>query len=76
MIRGLTQAFGLVPDEVFQQLFALVDPIQAARKFRRFRAMDQDGEAARHFVALEDWLADGVAMAGPAAEDLLVGWQP
>ena len=75
MIRGLTQAFGLVPDEVFQQLFALVDPIQAARKFRRFRAMDQGSEAARHFVALEDWLADGVAMAGPAAEDLLVGWQ-
>ena len=31
--------------------------------------------AARLFVALEDWLADGVPMPVGAAKDLLVGWQ-
>lgn len=75
MLRSLTDAFGFVPFTLFQQLFALVDPIQASRKFRRFASMPQDGDAAALFVAMEDWLADGVAMAGPAAETLLVDWQ-
>jgi len=75
LIAGLRQAFGLVPVEVFQHLFALVNPIQVALKFRKFATLDPTGDAARHFVALEDWLADGVPMAAPAAEDLLVGWQ-
>ena len=75
MLRAMTQAFGVIPVGLFQQLFALIDPMQAARKFRRFAAMEQAGEQAAHFVALEDWLADGVPMAGPAAETLLADWQ-
>ncbi|QHQ37031.1 alpha/beta hydrolase [Algicella marina] len=75
IIDGLTAAFGLVPAATFQHLFALVDPMQAARKFRAFAAMPQDGKAAERFVALEDWLADGRAMSGPATRDLLVRWQ-
>lgn len=74
VVRTLAQAFGAVPAEAFQHLFAMIDPIQAARKFRRFAALEQNSAAARHFVALEDWLADGVPMAGPAAETLLVDW--
>lgn len=73
-IRALADAFGLVPVTVFQHLFAMVDPIMAARKFRRFAALPPDGPQAELFVALEDWLADGVPMAGPAAETLLVDW--
>ncbi|MSU88182.1 alpha/beta fold hydrolase [Rhodobacteraceae bacterium 2CG4] len=73
-IRALADAFGLVPVTVFQHLFAMVDPIMAARKFRRFAALPEGGARAELFVALEDWLADGVPMAGPAAETLLVDW--
>ena len=56
---------------VFQSLFALVNPMQAALKFQKLARLDPDGPAARLFVALEDWLADGVPMpvgrgAGPA----------
>jgi len=29
---------------------------------------------ARNFVALEDWLNDGVALAGPVARECLFGW--
>lgn len=73
-VRTLADAFGLVPVTVFQHLFAMVDPIMAARKFRRFARLPQDSPQAELFVALEDWLADGVPMAGPAAQTLLVDW--
>lgn len=75
MIDGLGNAFGAVPPAVFQQLFALVDPIQAARKFARFSRLPADSPRAERFVALEDWLCDGVAMAAPAARTLLIDWQ-
>jgi polyhydroxyalkanoate synthase len=74
-IAALGQAFGLVPVSVFQELFALVNPLQAALKFQKLARLDPNGAAARHFVALEDWLADGVPMAAPAARELLVDWQ-
>ena len=55
-----------MPVSIFQMLFALVNPMQAALKFQKLARLDPDGAAARHFVALEDWLADGVPMAAPA----------
>jgi polyhydroxyalkanoate synthase len=55
-------------------LFAMINPLQAALKFQKLARLDPDGPAARLFVALEDWLADGVPMPSPAAKDLLVGW--
>ncbi len=73
-LRGLAAAFGTIPISLFQHLFALVDPIQAARKFRHFHTLPDDAPQTRLFVALEDWLADGVPMAGPAAETLLIDW--
>jgi len=73
-IRAISDAFGFVPKEVFELLFAIIDPLQVSRKFRRFAAMDRNGSAARQFSALEDWLADGVPMSGPAAENLLIDW--
>ena len=73
-VRMLGHAFGTVPVAVFQQLFALLDPIQAARKFRLFAALDPDSRAAHRFAALEDWLADGVPMPARAAETLLIDW--
>lgn len=75
LIDGLGAAFGLVPVSFLQTVFALVNPMQAALKFRKLARLDPAGAAARHFVALEDWLADGVPMPAGAAKDLLVGWQ-
>ena len=42
---------------------------------RSWRGSTRTAPAARLFVALEDWLADGVPMPVGAAKDLLVGWQ-
>lgn len=74
-IDALCQAFSIVPDWVIQQLFALVKPFDAARKFRKFSQMDPQSSATKKFVVLEDWLADGVGMSGPAAKNLLIDWQ-
>lgn len=75
LLDGLGEALGLVPVSLFQMLFALVNPMQAALKFRKLARLDPDGAAAELFVALEDWLADGVPMPVGAAKDLLLGWQ-
>ncbi|MEM9013237.1 MAG: alpha/beta fold hydrolase [Pseudomonadota bacterium] len=74
LLDRLTQVFGAVPVELLQLFFAWLDPILAARKFRRFAALDPASDAAEHFVAIEDWLADGVPMAGPAAREVLGPW--
>ncbi len=74
MLEGLGAAFGLVPVSLFQALFAVINPIQTALKFQKLARLDPDGATARLFVALEDWLADGVPMPVGAARDLLIGW--
>jgi polyhydroxyalkanoate synthase len=74
MIENVGQTFGMIPTEFFQQLFALINPMQAAVKFRRLDSLDLNGPAAHHFVAIEDWLADGVPLVTPSAKDVLVDW--
>ena len=64
-------SLGEVPVDVLQALFAAQDPLLALRKFSRFAEMPQDSAAARGFVALEDWLNDGVPLTIPVARGML-----
>ncbi len=75
LLDAMGEAFGLVPVSVFQMLFALINPLQTALKFQKLARLDPESATARRFVALEDWLADGVPMPVGAAKDLLIGWQ-
>lgn len=75
LLDSFGEAFGQVPVSLFQMLFALVNPIQAAVKFQKLARLDPASAQAIHFVALEDWLADGMPMPVRAAKDLLIGWQ-
>lgn len=70
----LLQAFGELPVDLLQMLFTWLDPQLAQRKFRRFAAMPANGAQARDFVALEDWLNDGVPLAPAVARQCLVEW--
>lgn len=70
----MTAVLGALPVDVIQALFSALDPFLAMRKFAAFARMAPDGARARAFVALEDWLNDGVALAAPVARDCLVGW--
>jgi polyhydroxyalkanoate synthase subunit PhaC len=63
-----------VPVSVIQGLFLALDPFLAERKFIRFAGLDPDGAAARGFVALEDWINDGVPLARPAALECARSW--
>ena len=65
---------GALPVEVVQSLFFMLDPFSAERKFTRFAALDPNGDKARAFVALEDWVNDGVPLAAGVARDCARSW--
>jgi polyhydroxyalkanoate synthase subunit PhaC len=65
---------GEAPIDLVQALFSGLDPTLVGRKFRSFAAMDPDSESAKRFVILEDWLNDGVPLAGPVARECLIDW--
>ena len=74
MLEPVMEATGAMPVDALQALFAAVEPGSIAAKYRAFGAMDQASEAAARFVALEDWLNDGVPLAAPVAREALGGW--
>jgi len=74
MLAQMADKVGELPVDVLQTLFWSLDPWLAMKKFGRFLGMDQDGDSARDFVLLEDWLNEGAPLAGPTARDCLIGW--
>lgn len=74
-LMALDAAFGAVPAELLQLLFAALDPGLALAKFRRFATMPEGSAEMRRFVELEDWLNDPVPLTGPAAVEILIDWQ-
>ena len=73
-LETLLDATGALPIDALQTLFAAVEPGSVAAKFRAFARLDQSSPAARDFVALEDWLNDGVPLAAPIAREVFAGW--
>ncbi|MGO1120387.1 alpha/beta fold hydrolase [Rhodovibrionaceae bacterium A322] len=65
---------GELPVDGIQALFAAIDPENCLRKFLRFGELEMDSDSARAFVALEDWLNDGVALAKQVAHTCLGQW--
>jgi poly(3-hydroxyalkanoate) synthetase len=63
-----------LPVDLLQSLFALVDPWGVADKYRSFARLPQDSGRAVLFVALEDWLNDGVPLAAEVARACLADW--
>ena len=70
----LLQLLGELPVDVIQALFAALDPSLTLRKFLSFAGLDPNSDRARQFVALEDWLNDGVSLSGPVARETLGEW--
>ena len=73
-LEPVLEATGTLPVDVIQTLFAGLDPWGIPAKFRAFARMDQASPRAALFVALEDWLNDGVPLAAPVARETLSGW--
>lgn len=75
------ERFGELPVDLLQAMFASLDPLGAARKFQAFAGLvgSADGSetiSARieNFVALEDWLNDGVPLVAEVARECLGQW--
>lgn len=60
--------------DTLQMMFAMLEPEGIAAKYRAFANLDPASDRARNFVALEDWLNDGVPLAAPVARECLAGW--
>jgi poly(3-hydroxyalkanoate) synthetase len=63
-----------LPVDLLQSLFALLDPWGVADKYRAFARLPQNSERARLFVALEDWLNDGVPLVAEVTRACLGEW--
>jgi polyhydroxyalkanoate synthase subunit PhaC len=65
---------GTLPVDALQILFSLLDPGSVGAKYRDFGRQDQTTPRARMFVAMEDWLNDGIPLAAGVARETLAGW--
>jgi polyhydroxyalkanoate synthase subunit PhaC len=74
LLSPALEQMGELPVDCLQTFFASLNPNLAGSKFRRFRHMDQESAAASDFVALEDWLNDGVPVVGRVARECLTEW--
>jgi polyhydroxyalkanoate synthase len=73
-LSAMIQALGVMPIDLLQAMFAGLNPGGVGDKFRQFAAVGANSDKAREFVRLEDWLNDGVPLAGPVAEECLFQW--
>jgi polyhydroxyalkanoate synthase len=73
-LEPVMQLFGELPVDILQCFFSGFDPFQVLRKFQNFAAADPQSAGARKFVALEDWLNDGMAVSAAVARECLTGW--
>ncbi len=65
---------GTLPIDALQTLFTMIDPFGVGEKYRDFSKQESASPRAQRFVAMEDWLADGVPLAAPIARETLGGW--
>ena len=74
MLEPMMQFSGTLPIDALQTLFTMIDPFGVGEKYRSFARQDKASTRARRFVAMEDWLADGVPLAAPVAREAIAGW--
>ena len=73
-ILRVADRLGEFSTDALQALFFMLDPYLAPRKFLRFATLEPGSPRELAFVALEDWLNDGVPLAAQVARECLQGW--
>jgi polyhydroxyalkanoate synthase len=80
-LAAMIRSLGVMPIDLLQAMFAGLNPDGVGAKFRQFAALststgnsDAISSKAQEFIRLEDWLNDGVPLAGPVAEECLFQW--
>lgn len=72
LLRQWTQASSPVPPLVTQTIFHLINPWRVQEKYSRYPSLSE--EEKRHFLAVEQWVNDGVALPNQVAEECFVDW--
>ena len=73
-LEVMIAAQGMLPVDVLQALFNGLNPNLVGSKFRDLATVSATSRKFANFVALEDWLNDGVPLAGPVARECLFDW--
>lgn len=73
-LENLIDSLGYLPVDALQAMFLTIDPLQGWTKFQAFADLPAGSPEAEIFVALEDWLNDGVPLAGDVARACLFDW--
>ena len=73
-LEALVERAGVMSVDVLQAMFASIDPYATPEKFRRLADTDPRSDTFQHFLAVEDWVNDGVPLAGPVALECLRDW--
>ena len=74
LLDSMEMLFGVIPAQMTQSFFALRDMSSGVSKFRRFAGLDQHGAEARRFVAVEDWLNNGIPLAPRVGRECFLEW--
>lgn len=70
----MTEQGRALPSNWIQSVFSAVNAERNIHKFADFSKLDQNSDQARLFVAVEDWLNDGVDLPGALARTCVVDW--
>jgi polyhydroxyalkanoate synthase len=73
-LEATISSLGNLPTDAIQGLFHALDPMLVLRKFLKFSNADLESDQSALFVALEDWLNDGVPLAASVAREALFDW--
>lgn len=57
-----------------QMMFLGLDPWHVYNKFLKFASYDPASEKATYFIAMEDWVNDGVPLVRDVADEIILGW--
>ena len=68
--KAMCERLGYVPMEVLQSGFWAMDPQRTIRKYAAFADMEEGSDAARAFLAVEDWANEGAPLTFAAAREL------
>ena len=69
---AVTETFGNVPAEFLDTGFALMDPVENyVTKYVRFYENMEDEDFVENFARMEEWLGDGIDVAGAAFEEFI-----
>jgi polyhydroxyalkanoate synthase subunit PhaC len=65
---------GVLAVDWIQMLFASLDPALTVNKFAKFLNMDPNSDATKLFIAVEDWLNDGIDIPADIAQHCIADW--